>query len=279
MGRLGKAEDAMKQWFQAAILGICTAALFGATAVAGVALVPHRAVYDINLISAKSSGGVSSVKGEMLAEWSESCEGWALDHRTLFDISYAHGGTVRLTSSVATWESFDGLRYHFDITNSVNGKVTEKFEGRGQLAGNRGGGQVNYIVPDREPMKLKRGTVFPMIHTARVLSATKIAPTIRSMIVFDGMSKEGAFRVNAVIGRPIAPDDSAMEGLKGRRSWPLQLAYFSVAGPEPEPEHEVGMRIYENGVGDAMLLDFVEFKVKADLKRLEYAKRPDCGAK
>lgn len=242
-------------------------------------LVPHRAVYDVNLSSVQSGSGISSVKGEMLAEWSQSCDGWALDHRTLFDISYTQGGTVRLTSSVATWEALSGLEYHFDITNAINGKVTEKYEGRGQLANQHDGGQVNYIIPKREPMKLARETVFPMIHTRRVLDATASAPAIRSMLVFDGMSKEGSFRVNAVIGKPAPLTGSKLEGLSNRRSWPLQMAYFSVSGREPEPEHEVGMRIYDNGVGDEMLLDFGDFKVKADLKRLEYAKQPNCGGK
>ena len=266
----------MKGWVHSIILGIWAAAVFADSAGAAVMLVPHRAVYDVNLVSAKTGSGVASVKGEMLAEWSESCEGWALDHRTLFDISYAQGETIRLTSSVATWESHDGLQYHFNITNAVNGKVTEKYEGRGQFDGKLGDGRVDYVTPERGPLTLAPGTVFPMIHTERVLAAALSAPTIRSMIVFDGMSKEGAFRVNAVIGKPVAGFKSVMAGLKDRRSWPLQLAYFSVRGHEPEPEHEVGMRIYENGVSDLILLDFGEFKVKTDLKRLEYAKRPSC---
>lgn len=276
-------EEAMKNWGQSIILGIWTAGLFAAPAAlaapaaASAKLVPHRAVYDVNLVSAKSGSGVSSVRGEMLAEWLESCEGWALDHRTLFDITYVQGGSVRLTSSVTTWESRDGLRYHFEITNAANGKVTEKYEGRGELADKQGGGQVDYVIPEREPLKLAPGTVFPMVHTVRVLAATRNAPAIRSMIVFDGMSKEGTFRVSAVIGKPSASAKTAMDGLKTHRSWPLQLAYFSVDGREPEPEHEVGMRIYDNGVSDLMLLDFGEFKVKADLQRLEYGEQPACG--
>lgn len=274
----------MKNWIRSIILGYCAVGLFAGAAGAAAMLVPHRAVYEINLVSARTGSGISSVKGEMLAEWTESCEGWALDHRTLFDISYGQGGAVRLTSSVATWESRDGLLYHFDVTNAVNGKVTEKFEGRGRLDRDQGGGRVDYVIPEREPLKLAPGTVFPMIHTARVLAATRAAPTIRSLIVFDGMSEEGVFRVNAVIGKPIAPtgssrENSGLDDLKSRRSWPLQLAYFSIGGRELEPKHEVGMRIYENGVGNAMLLDFGDFKVMADLKRLEYAKRPSCGGK
>lgn len=243
--------------------------------------VPHRAVYAIELASAKTGSGIAAVKGEMLAEWTESCEGWAFDHRSLFEITYAQGTTVRITSNVASWESRDGREYHFSISNATNGKVTQKYEGRAQLSA-ADGGKVNYIVPERDPLILPKGTVFPMVHTARVLSATMAAPKILSMSVFDGMSEEGIFRISAVIGKPIANAArtakvaQAVIALKGRTAWPMQLAYFSLSSREAEPEHEVGMRIYGNGVSDRMLLDFGEFSVRADLIRLEISKKPAC---
>jgi hypothetical protein len=270
------AEWAMKNWVQSIVLGVAAIVLFSASSGAAPTMVPHRAVYDLTLVSARSGTGVSSVTGEMMAEWTESCEGWALAHRTLFDIAHTQGRSLRLTSSVATWESRDGLQYHFDITNAVNGKVTEKFEGRAQLDEKHRGGQVYYITPTREPLMLSPGTVFPMVHTERVLAAIQNAPAIRSMVVFDGMSEHGSSRVSAVIGKPSMAGNSSFAALKDHRSWPLQLAYFSVNSPELEPEHEVGMRIYENGVSDWMLIDFGEFVVKADLKRLNYGKRPNC---
>jgi EipB-like len=266
----------MNGWIRYLVLALWATGLFAAPARGAIMLVPHRAAYDVNLISAKSASGISLVKGEMLAEWIESCEGWSLDHRTLFDITYEQSGTIRITSSVATWESRDGLRYRFNITNAVNGRATEKFEGRARLAKNQGGGQADFVTPDRAPMKLAPGTVFPMTHTLRVLAATKIAPTLRTMTVFDGMSREAVFRISAVIGKPNAPAKTVMQGLKTRPSWPLQLAFFSVDGNEPEPVHEVGMRIYQNGVSDLMQLDFGEFKVRAKLTRLEFLERPVC---
>lgn len=263
------------------LLAVFVAGSHGQPAWAGEP-VPHRAVYDIELASAKTGSGIAAVKGEMLAEWSESCEGWALDHRSLFEITYAHGATVRITSSVASWESRDGRDYHFNISNATNGNVTQKYEGRARLSAD--GGKVDYVEPKRDPMILPKGTVFPMVHTARVLSATAAAPTILSMAVFDGMSEEGTFRVSAVVGKPImgatrtAKVARAVAALKGRPAWPMQLAYFSLTAPEAEPRHEVGMRIFGNGVSDRMLLDFGEFKVRADLIRLEITKKPACGS-
>ncbi len=269
----------MLRFLHLMLLAVFVAGPHGQPARAGEA-VPHRAVYAIELALAKTGSGIAAVKGEMLAEWTESCEGWAFDHRSLFEITYAHGTTVRITSNVASWESSDGRDYHFSISNATNGKVTQKYEGRARLSA--GGGKVVYIVPERDPLILPKGTVFPMVHTARVLSATAAAPKILSMSVFDGMSEEGIFRISAVIGKPIADAArtakvaQAVIALKGRTAWPMQLAYFSLSSREAEPQHEVGMRIYGNGVSDRMLLDFGEFKVRADLIRLEISKKPAC---
>ena len=115
---------------------VIAAIVASAPAVSGAAfeLMPHRAIYDVSLASARSGSGIVTVTGEFLAEWSEQCAGWTLDHRSRLDVTYAPGRAIRLISSVATWESRDGLDYRFDVTNSANGRVTERIEGRATLA-------------------------------------------------------------------------------------------------------------------------------------------------
>lgn len=241
--------------------------------------VSHRAIYDIVLTSARSTSGIVAVTGEMLAEWAESCEGWTLDHRSIFDITYAQGATVRVTSAIATWESHNGLDYRFSVRNAADGKPTERFEGQALLSAPGAVGRVAYTEPRKTIKSLPAGVVFPMVHTLRVLAAADEAPTIVTMMVFDGLSGDGTFRVGAAIGPPRELETGMAEefkDLRGRRSWPLQLAYFKVAGYAPEPEHEIGMRMYDNGVADRMLLDFGDFKVRADLVRLEIGRKPPC---
>ncbi len=38
------------------------------------------------------------------------------------------------------------------------------------------------------------------------------------------------------------------------------------------------MVMYDNGVGEDLLLEFGDFKVRARLIRLEMSERPSCGA-
>ena len=56
------------------------------------------------------------------------------------------------------------------------------------------------------------------------------------------------------------------------------MAFFPIAGKAAEPAHEIGMVMYDNGVGENLLLDFGDFKVRAHLLRLEMSEHPSCGA-
>ncbi len=70
-------------------LALAALAASGAAWPAALELMPHRAIYGITLASARSGSGIASVTGELLADWSESCAGWALDHRSRLDVTYA----------------------------------------------------------------------------------------------------------------------------------------------------------------------------------------------
>ncbi len=252
----------------------------GAATGAAFELMPHRAIYAVSLASARNGCGIASVTGEFLAEWSEQCAGWTLDHRSRLDVTYAPGRAIRLVSSVATWESRDGLDYRFDVSNSVDGRVTERIAGRATLAEAGRPGRVVYDEPEGRIDALPAGTVFPTTHSARILAAARNAPTIVAMPVFDGMTLDGAFSISAFLGRARAPArhlPKPLAALDGRRSWPLRMAFFPVAGRAAVPSHEIGMVMYDNGVGEDLMLEFGAFTVRARLIRLEMGQRPSCG--
>jgi hypothetical protein len=253
-------------------------AVLAASAAGAAELVPHRALYKMTLVSARGGSGVETVQGEMIADWSESCDGWTLDQRSVFDVGYSSEQNVRIISNIATWESLDGLQYRFNVTNKTNDEVTERTEGHARLAAAKAGGKAEFDQPNPKTSELPAGTIFPTEHTRVLLRDIGGAPMILSHVVFDGLTDEGPLQVSTVIGAEVAPDPSpAMAFLKGLRSWPVQMAFFQAGSGAVEPEQEIGMRLFDNGVGDAMVLDFGDFKVRANLVRLELEKRPSCG--
>ncbi len=258
-------------------------ALSGA-AVAGAAvavdLASHLALYSMTLHSAKSGSGVNSVRGEMAVDWMRTCSGWTFEHRSLIDVGFSQGDPVRLSTNATSWESLDGLEYRFSIRNLKNGKLADKVAGVARLGALGAEGSVSFSAPKRRTLVLPAGTMFPVRHSVELIGLVGRAPKMMTRIVFDGMSFDGAFELSAVLGRPAtrkANGGKGLEALAGRRYWPVQFAFFPVKSRSPLPENEVGMRVYDNGVSDALLIGFGEFTVRATLSKLQILKPPACG--
>ena len=102
-----------------------------------------------------------------------------------------------------------------------------------------------------------------------------------SYSVFDGARLDGAFTVNAVIGKPPrgagAPVVRGDVGLLRQQSWGVRLAFFA-AGDQgtANPEYELALDLLANGVARSMLLDYGDFAVDARLVQIQALPRPRC---
>lgn len=258
-------------------------ALVALTAAASAGeFVPYRALYGAALKSAERDSAVADVSGQIEEEWNESCDGWTMQQRTALDVAIGGENSVRVLSNVTTWESRDGLTYRFSVRNRSSNAAEERVEGMARLKGPGEGGTARFERPKRRVLALPPGTIFPTAHTDAVLAAAQGAPVTFERTVFDGLSGDGLFDVSAVLGRPaVSPADPARKALMplaGLRVWPAQVAFYEHGSKAAEPDHEVGLRLYDNGVTDDMVMDFGDFTVLATLKALELAPRPTCRA-
>ena len=60
-----------------------------------------------------------------------------------------------------------------------------------------------------------------------------------------------------------------------RRGWAVRLAYYKPGAAGSEPDYEVGMRLLDNGIAEAMTLDHGDLVVRAKLREIE-ALKPNC---
>jgi len=239
-------------------------------------LVPHNAHYAVKLLSARSGSNVERVGGDMVIQWERDCSGWTMNHRTVFDIGYSTGSDVRVTMNAATWEAAKGDRYTFNVRTLFGDKEASRVEGYARRGA--GGSQAVFTQPQQKVLPLPADVLFPTQHTRRVLAASAAAPMILPVQVFDGFTENGALLVNAAISQiqPAVPaGKAAFPPLAGRPSWIIQLAFFG-GSAEAEPESEIGMRLYDNGISEWLDMDFGDFRVRADLVHLELAGQPDC---
>ncbi len=265
--------------FRVSLLALFAIAALPAAAAAGE-FVPYRALYDTTLKAAERDSAVVGVAGQIEEEWSEACDGWTMQQRTAIEVAIGGEASVRLLSNVTTWEARNGLTYRFNVRNRSSDADEERIEGVARLAGPGKGGTAHFDHPRTRRVKLPAGTIFPTAHTDVVLAAAKGAPVVVERTVFDGLSGDGLFDVSAVLGRPSPPADrpgrKALAPLAGLTAWPAQIAFYEHGSKAAEPDHEVGLKLYDNGVTDEMVMDFGQFTVLARLKALELQPRPTC---
>ena len=238
---------------------------------------PHTAHYAMKLLSARSSSNIESVTGDMLVRWEGDCAGWTMSNRTIFNVGYTGGDTVRVTMDATTWESIAGDRYTFLVRTLFNDKESERIEGTARIA--EGSHVAEFVSPTKKRVALPPGTVFPTRHTEQVLGVAGDRPQIVRATVFDGFTDGGAQFVNAIVGGRTAAKpgaDSPFPELKSQPSWTVNLAFFPVEKQDAEPESEISVKIFANGIAGRMDMDFGDFRVRGELKNLETASLPVC---
>ena len=241
-----------------------------------VELVPHRATYGMELAASDSSSGIVGASGSMSYDFLDACDGWVTETRISVHYSYAEGALVESNTDFVTWESKDGMKYHFRLRSTRDGQVTDDVEGEASLRGRGQGGQVRYLRPEPETRDLPAGTLFPTWHTRELMDVAEKGGKLLRRVVFDGADAQGAFDVNAVIGHGAPAPAPALFPQLGTPSWPVHLAFFPLDSDEAEPDFEMAVDYHLNGVAQSMLQNFKGFSLASHLDKLEASPRPVC---
>lgn len=246
-----------------------------------IAITPHRAIYDMTLTSVKNGSNISGVSGRMLFEWSDVCDGWAVQQHLKLHFNYAEGDESDVTSTEVTWESKDGKRYNFNVRRISDGKETDHFVGKAEVADD--GGTATYSVPENKVMKLPPGTVFPSTHTKMILQKAEAGEKLFSRRVFDGSDEAGSDDVSVFISPSVAKVQNADMNAKLKNnpllsspSWPIRMAFFKVDTETGEPDYEMNLNLMANGVARTMQIDYGDFSVTGTLSDVEPIPSPGC---
>jgi len=259
--------------------------LFSVAPAAAAEISPHRALYGMTLHSAKSGSGVVNAGGAMAYEWGETCNGWTVEQRFRLRVDYDDSDPVNLDSTLVSWESKDGLRYRFNERRMRNGALEEEIRGEAHLDGPGKGGEVEFAKPEAKTMTLAPGVLFPTAHTILLIDRAHTSENFISRYVFDGSTVENAGQITAVIGPQLQPDappgkDFSRKPLPSpllkHPSWRMRLAFFPSDPNSEEPDYELSMRLFEDGVSSEMLLDYADYVIRAELQAIEPLSKPSC---
>ncbi len=270
--------------------GVLSLSALGAGDARSVELSAHRALYEITLESVRNGSKITDLRGRMLLEWADACDGWTVNQKVRMVLSHIGGPALNNEFSFSSYEAKGGETFRFSMRSSADGRPYEEFIGtatRGESAKSGSGGHVEFTSPDGVEMELPEQTMFPSEHLFLVVERALAGERMIARTVFSGTGPDSVHEVTAFIGSEIPegtrrvgvedPDaDDVMLGLTGLRSWPVAMAYFPYEQQELEPEFEVSYRLLENGVAGNLLLDYGEFAMRAVLDKIEFLASPDC---
>ncbi len=258
---------------------------------AAIGLVPHRALYDVNLTSAKNGSQIINIRGKMFFEWKPSCEGWITEHRFALTYEYADSPSMTIGSDFSTFESFDGKGLDFSSRRKKDGEVYEELRGKANLDQKDGSGKAVYSMPSGLTFDLTRAMVFPTTHTINLVRKARQGSGFMKTVIFDGSDDQGPVEVNSFIGKPfdkgvksVLRNSAAFkpvtagaidEKLLGS-GWKVQMAFFPSLASEVTSDYELTMAFHENGVISDMMIEYGDFSVSQKLVALESVKGDSC---
>jgi EipB-like len=245
-------------------------------------LVPHRAAYELTLHSTRGKG-VTTVSGRIGLEFTgNACEGYATNFRQVTEISDGEGKSQNSDMRLTTFEGGDGRMLRFNSEKRTGGARLEVTSGQAERAED-GGLSVDIRQPKQTKMDVDGVAVFPTDHMIRLIAAAKKGDRIMEVRIYDGSDGgEKIYDTTAVIGNPVAADGRPVEeasekaGLKTMPRWPVSISYFEPGNGERTPVYVLSFDLFENGVSGALKLDFGDFALKGELKRLELLKPVEC---
>ncbi|MSO90501.1 MAG: DUF1849 family protein [Acetobacteraceae bacterium] len=230
-------------------------------------LAAHRAVYKLTLAS--SRGAVSAAVGTMAFELADACEGWTTRQRLRINTTIDGGQNIEIGSDYATFESKDGRNLRFSMRQTTEQAISSETEGQASLpASVTTTGEVRYTSPEAKTIALPAGTVMPNMHTIAVIDAARAGKKFLAIPLFDGTSAEGAQDTSVAIFSWDKPAPHKFDVLSALPSSRMRIAFFDRTQGATMPDYELGIRYYENGIADAISMDFGDFVIRGVLQEL-----------
>lgn len=246
---------------------------------AAVGLTPHRAVYSLDLGTARGDSNVTQARGRLEFEWDDVCDGWTVRQRMSLSVVHRSGEEFNSNWTINSWESKDGLSYRFFIRHFTPGGEAEVLKGAARLDGPGEGGVATYRGTEEWRLELPRGTLFPTKHSLEMMALAERGALPVWRILFDGFGQDDLQGVSAALVKSIGEGESTSiesDLIAGQPSWRIHLAYFLLDKQTMEPDHEQDFRIFANGVVDELVIDYGDFTIDAVLEDLKPLPEPGC---
>lgn len=254
-------------------------------------LASHKALYRVTLTSTRSGSDYQDVNGKMFLEFTDSCDAWTTNQKSLLRIATDEGGDQVSRSVFAAWENKAGTSYRFSSRQTDNGQTSE-YSGSATRNRSGDGGKVIYDKPDRRSYSLPPHFLFQTAQQVKVLEYAQKGGHFLIGDMFDGSEGGGSARFSAVILKPVPdraqralPANPLLDSPRHR----MRVAFYPPAGVDNddadgqsaidgsnEPEYEMTMTLHDNGVVSDYDYDYEDFSVHGQLEAIQALPQPHC---
>jgi hypothetical protein len=246
-----------------------------AAALSSVAIAAHHALYALTLKSS-SEQGVLAADGSMSFDIDDGCTGWSTSQHLLIHMTDRDGRDVTMVSDYATFETKDGTHLTFHTRQLTDNEITASLDGTAVVYRSGARGYADYTDSGHRRVALPPGTLLPNAHTLAILQAGHEGKQFLSMPLFDGTSADGAQDTFVTIEGWRPPHTERWSALSGLPSGRVHVAFFDRDQTRAEPDYEIGMRYFDNGVADDLAMNFGDFVMQGKLAQFELSRPPHC---
>jgi len=252
---------------------------------AGQRLVPHRAVYDMQLGDTEEQAGIASLSGRMVYDFTgSSCEGYSVNFRFVTEFQDTDGGSQITDLQTTSFEEPKAESYQFLSKTFVDQKLVEAT--RGTARAGRAARTVELKEPSEKSLQIGREVLFPTEHLLTILNAAENGVHFLAADIYDGAETgEKVYATTTVIGARSENDGKADRvgqeaPLAGVGYWPVTVAYFDPskedASGELLPVYQLSFWLYQNGISGQLKLDYGDFTIHGKMTSLELYDAADC---
>lgn len=250
------------------------------------AIVPHRAVYDLEMLRSTQGANLGGVSGRMAYEVTGSaCDGWTVSMRLVNNFEYKEGNSRLIDMQSSSWETGDGKEMNYNEKAFVDNKPdTEKrlSVSREEVSGK---GQGKITLPKEQSFSIAGDTIFSMHHQLRLMDAAAKGETRDVSVVYDGSDDTKPLRAISTIGKKIAAGTSTADNanpnatnLAKLPSWPVSIGYYPFEDNKDDtPLYQISFDMYENGVSTGLVMDYGNYALSGKLAHLELLKPEACN--
>jgi len=246
-------------------------------------LVPHRAVYNLELKDSAEKSGITSMNGRMVYEFTGSeCEGYKVNFRFVTQSDVA--GEKRVSDQQSTtFEDTRAGRFEFESKSYTDERLDKEVQGHAEDLKTKL--SVELMAPSEKQVELQPGR-FPTEHMLELIKRARSGEHFFEARVFDGSDNgDKTVFTTTVVGSPIGvlpgdPDADYVGKLKGEKAWPVTIAYFNDDEKvDGLPTYRMSFKLYDNGVSRDLTMDYGDFALTGRLVKLDFLPETVCQAK